>query len=758
MIPLPEQEGVNDIESLAERLIEGELPPEELLAELTGVREQQELETENRLDEIGQRLQGVAEEEVRNRALVEREWLENIRLYEGRYTEEQRAKFSKRGRSEAFANLIRVKCDFALARMSEMVAPTDDRNWDISPTPDPSMTAMMRVDDSPEAMQDPSKMQQQQNAQAIAQMADDQAKKMRRYMDDQLQECDYNAQLRKVLRDAVRLGTGVLKGPAVVGRTKSAWRHDKQTGAAVYVEEEDLAPVGLWVDPWDFFPEFAAPDVQQAEYVCERHRCNRKYLRKLAKQPGFSAKRINEVLEGNTRAYWLGLVSQIRGDVLQTPYKEGQYELWEYHGPLKAEEARLMGIDIPEGDNVSEVMACVFFVEGKVIKASLNIQPDEAMTYYTYTWRKRDGCIFGYGLPQDGAHSQEAANSAWRLVLDNAAMSAIPQIVINSRLLRPVDKSYTMHPGKQWELTEPNKTVNDAFGAFSVPANTQQLMQIFTFARELLDYETGISMLAQGQQGPNVTKTALGMSMLMNSASATLRMKVKEFDDEVTGPFIRNLYNWNMKFNPDEDAKGDYDIVPLGSSSLLVREQQTQGLMQMMQMAQLPMLAPWVKWDELFRASVQSMSINGDRFVKSKEEFAADQQKQAQQGPPPPTYAEQVALGKLQLDQQRMQQDAQIKQREMQLQEIDAQIEQFKAQVDMQDSQNDLLRQRQILQGDLIRMQNQRDIEMMKLAAQQNSQAADIQASLGMKQMDQEFDQKMFAAEALLKTQMGSGI
>ena len=753
MIPMPEQQGASDIESLAERLIEGELSPDVLMAELTGMREQQELETEAKLDEIGQRLQLLAEEEVRNRNGVEREWIDNIRVYEGKYTDEQRAKFKGRGRSEAFANLIRVKCDFAVARMSEMVAPTDDRNWDFSPTPDPELVSAMRVDDV-----EAEPTQEQQDAQAIMQEASDKAAKMRKYMDDQLQECDYNAQLRLVIRDAVRLGTGVLKGPAVLGRTKSAWRKDAQTGISVYVEEEDLAPIGAWVDPWDFFPEFAAASVSQAEYVFERHRCNRKYLRKLARQPGFSAKRLNEVLEGHTRSYWLGQVSQVRGSLISTPYKEGQYELWEYHGPLKAEEARLMGIDVPEGDNITEVMATVFFVEGKVVKASLNIQPDEAMTYYTYTWRKRDGCIFGYGLPQDGMDSQEAANSAWRMVLDNAAMSAIPQVVINSRLLRPVDKNYAMYPGKQWELTEPNKTVNDAFGTFAVPANTQQLMQIFTFARELLDYETGISMLTQGQQGPNVTKTALGMSMLMNSASAMLRQKVKEFDDEVTGPFIRNLYNWNMKFNPDEDAKGDYTIVPLGSSSLLVREQQTQGLMQMMQMAQLPMLAPWVKWDELFRAAVQSMSINGDRFVKTKDEYAKDMQQQAKQGPPPPTYAEQVAMGKLQLQQQQLALDAQIKEQEIALAQMDAEIERFKAEVDLQDSQNDLLRQRQIMQGDLLRLQNERDMMLMKLSADQNARSEEVQARFGLQQMDHEFDQRMFTAEAILKARTGSGV
>ena len=753
MIPMPEQQGASDIESLAERLIEGELSPDVLMAELTGMREQQELETEAKLDEIGQRLQLLAEEEVRNRNGVEREWVDNIRVYEGKYTDEQRAKFKGRGRSEAFANLIRVKCDFAVARMSEMVAPTDDRNWDFSPTPDPELVSAMRVDDV-----EAEPTQEQQDAQAIMQEASDKAAKMRKYMDDQLQECDYNAQLRLVIRDAVRLGIGVLKGPAVLGRTKSAWRKDAQTGISVYVEEEDLAPIGAWVDPWDFFPEFAAASVSQAEYVFERHRCNRKYLRKLARQPGFSAKRLNEVLEGHTRSYWLGQVSQVRGSLISTPYKEGQYELWEYHGPLKAEEARLMGIDVPEGDNITEVMATVFFVEGKVVKASLNIQPDEAMTYYTYTWRKRDGCIFGYGLPQDGMDSQEAANSAWRMVLDNAAMSAIPQVVINSRLLRPVDKNYAMYPGKQWELTEPNKTVNDAFGTFAVPANTQQLMQIFTFARELLDYETGISMLTQGQQGPNVTKTALGMSMLMNSASAMLRQKVKEFDDEVTGPFIRNLYNWNMKFNPDEAAKGDYTIVPLGSSSLLVREQQTQGLMQMMQMAQLPMLAPWVKWDELFRAAVQSMSINGDRFVKTKDEYAKDMQQQAKQGPPPPTYAEQVAMGKLQLQQQQMALDAQIKEQEIALAQMDAEIERFKAEVDLQDSQNDLLRQRQIMQGDLLRLQNERDMMLMKLSADQNARSEEVQARFGLQQMDHAFDQRMFTAEAILKARTGSGV
>lgn len=757
MIQNPAENGEVDVESLAEMLAEGELPPEEMLNELIGRREQDMLEKENRLDEIGQRLQLLAEETVRDRYGIETEWLENIRMYEGKYTDAQQAKFKARDRSQAFANLIRVKCDFAISRMCEMVAPTDDRNWDITHSPQPELIAAMRRDDVMEGP-DGQPVSVEDHAAQVLQEAADKAAKMRRYMDDQLTECEYNAQIRKVLRDSIRLGTGVLKGPSVIGRTKSAWRRDTATGTSVYVEEEDLTPIGTWVDPWDFFPEFAAPSPEQAEVIFERHRCNRKYLRKLAKQPGFSAKRLNDVLDGHTRSYWLGQVSQVRGDTLNSPYKDGQYELWEYHGPLKAEEARLMGIEIDEGDNITEVMACVFFVEGKVVKASLNIQPDEAVTYYTYNWRKRDGCIFGYGMPQDGAHSQEAANSAWRLVLDNAAMSAIPQVVINSRLLKPVDKNYTMYPGKQWEMTEPNKTVQEAFGTFNVPANMQGLLEIFTFARELLDYETGISMLAQGQQGPSVTKTALGMSMLMNSASATLRQKVKEFDDEITAPFISNLYNWNMKFNPDEDAKGDYTIVPLGSSSLLVREQQTQGLMQMMQMAQMPMLAPWVKWDELFRAAVQSMSINGDRFVKTKAEFEQDQKNQAKNGPPPPTYAEQVAMGNLKLKEQQLQLDAQLKAKELQLQEIDAQIEQFKAQVDAQDSQNDLERQRQILRGDMMRLQNERDMMLMQMAEDRNSQAAQIQAELGFKQMDHQFDQQMFSAEALLKARTGSGI
>ena len=239
MIQNPAENGEVDVESLAEMLAEGELPPEDMLNELIGRREQDMLEKENRLDEIGQRLQLLAEETVRDRYGIETEWLENIRMYEGKYTDAQQAKFKARDRSQAFANLIRVKCDFAISRMCEMVAPTDDRNWNITPTPRPELIAAMRRDDVMEGP-DGQPVSAEDHVAKVLQEASDKADKMRSYMDDQLTECEYNAQIRKVLRDSIRLGTGVLKGPSVIGRTKSAWRRDTATGTSVYVEEEDL--------------------------------------------------------------------------------------------------------------------------------------------------------------------------------------------------------------------------------------------------------------------------------------------------------------------------------------------------------------------------------------------------------------------------------------------------------------------------------------------------------------------------------------
>jgi len=123
---------------------------------------------------------------------------------------------------------------------------------------------------------------------------------------------------------------------------------------------------------------------------------------------------------------------------------------------------------------------------------------------------------------------------------------------------------------------------------------------------------------------------------LLNSSNVVLRRVVKSFDDDVTTPLITRFYDWNMQFNPKEEIKGDFEVDARGSSTLLVKETQTQALVTMMQLAESPVFGPLVKHAELFRKVAQAQHITPNDVIVSDEEIKAMEEAQAQQAEEPP--------------------------------------------------------------------------------------------------------------------------
>jgi hypothetical protein len=253
--------------------------------------------------------------------------------------------------------------------------------------------------------------------------------------------------------------------------------------------------------------------------------------------------------------------------------------------------------------------------------------------------------------------------------------------------------------------------------------------------------------------------------MLMNSASTPLRRKVKSHDNNITVPNLRRLYRWNMEYLDDEEIKGDYDVVPLGSSSLLVREQQVTGLVQLIQLAQSsPVLAPLTKFPELYRKAVEAMQINAEAAVKSDEELKMEMeqqaQQQAQQGAQgnPELLKMQVAQGKLQLEQQRLQLQQQELQMRAQDKQAQLQLETQKIQQQSQDSQNDLARAQISAQVSGQKIQSDRELTLAKMANDAKKTVQQIQAQLGVKKMELDNRNQLFNAEQRIKYTLGSGI
>jgi len=708
-----------------------ELTEIELLEEEARMHEAHEAfkrEMSARLQAFGGRLQDLAEEQVGQRREIENRWLEDIRQFSGKYDSATLSSIQAAKGSQAYVNITRSKCNSAEARLSDMLFPTDDRNWEILPTPVPELAESLNdqkqattPDGAPVFTPEGAPVQNRDMASGILEVAKERSRAMQDEMDDQLTEARYNIKCREVIKDAVRLGTGILKGPVVVGRTKRSWRPmDDGAGNQIHVIEvrEDIRPSVERVDPWNFFPDMSGAALEDAEFIFQRHLMGKKDLRALVKREGFLVDQIREVIEQEEPLYQntASHINDLRSINGVSARREGRYEVWEYHGPINKEDLRAAGCECSE-DALDEVEGIVWFVDGRVIKAAINPMESEARPYSVYSWEKDDSSIFGFGIPYLMRNAQRAINGAWRMSLDNAGLSVGPQIVVNPHVIKPADGDWNLAPKKVWQMTDRNRSVHEAFGSFEINSHLGELQAILQTAKSLADEETNLPVIAQGEQG-QYTRTATGMSLLMNSANVVTRRSVKNFDDDVTRTFLTRLYDWNMQNNEKPEIKGDYFVDARGSSALLAKETQAQNLIQLMSIA--PQYAGIIKIPELVRKTVQSMQLDAVALVASDEEVAQQQQSAQEQ---PQVSPEQEKL------------------------QMQTQIEQLKAQVAQEKNQIELMK-----------IQSDRELALAGMAADRDMKVTELQAKLGLEQMRAGTKHDLFNKEAQLKLATGQGI
>lgn len=650
-------------------------------------------------------------------------------------------------RSTVFIGMTRQKTNAAEARVADILLPTDDRNWGIQPTPEPQLQSMAG-DESP-AM-DPmtgqpavdsatgAPVRRKDVARAMMERARAKAKAMQTEIDDQLVECDYNGELRKVIHDAAVLGTGVIKGPVVTNRVRKAWTpYTDATGQTVHQIElvRELNPASFRVDPRNVFPDSGCGEtVHDGKGVYERQQLTAKQVRALAKQPGFMVEQLRKVLEEGPRR---SAVFQELKDEDQRDIARDTYELWEYWGEVEHEDLEAAGVEVGEKDSLRTVSACVVMINNTVVKAFLNPLEDGQIPYDFYVWEKVSGSVWGYGVPYLMRSQQKVLNAAWRQMMDNAGVSSGPQIVMNPNVIQPADKQWQVTGRKIWFATDDMDDVRKAFATFEFNSRQQELQAIIQMASELADIETGVPLLMQGEKGA-APDTVGGMQMLMNSASVVLRRLVKQFDDMVTKPHIRRYYDYNMLYNEDEEIKGDFSIDARGSSALLVRDIQNQAFLNLLAAGANPVYGMYLDTQKLFEKALQAQHVDPAEVFKSEEEIEQMREQQAQAvAQPAPDPRIEAAKLRAQTDLQRVQ-----AQNEGDLAEL---------QTRLAIKQADIAARREELAM-------QREMEMLKLANARNITLEQIKAQLADTAIRERGRKELFAAEQRLKLVAGSGI
>ena len=435
------------------------------------------------------------------------------------------------------------------------------------------------------------------------------AKKMEKKIHDQLEESNAKKQLRIAAFETALFGTGVMKGPFALDKEYPSWSEDGE-----YTPTIKTVPQTSSVSIWNFYPDPDANNMDEAEYVIERHKMSRSQIRALKRRPFFRSNAIDTAIEiGETysKEWW----EQVMEDADQETRSE-RFNVLEFWGYVDTEVLKDHDIDIPKDlQDQDQVSVNIWICNGQVLRLVMNPFTPAVLPYYAVPFEVNPYSFFGIGIAENMDDTQTLMNGFMRMSVDNAALSGNLLIEIDETNLMP-GQDLSIYPGKVFRRQggAPGQAI---FGT-KFPNVSNENMQMFDKARVLADESTGFPSFAHGQTGiSGVGRTASGISMLMSAANGSIRTVVKNVDDYLLGPLGRAFFHFNMQFDYDDEIKGDLEVKAEGTESLMANEVRSQRLMQFLGVVQNPVLAPFAKMDYIIREIAKSMDLDPDKLTNS---------------------------------------------------------------------------------------------------------------------------------------------
>ena len=446
------------------------------------------------------------------------------------------------------------------------------------------------------------------------------ARRLNKIVHDQLVDTSAVKEIRRSLFEQAMLGTGILKGPFNFYKKIHKWDIDEE-GQRVYTPFEKMVPRIGHVSCWNFYPDPSAVDAEDCEYVIERHRLNREQLRALKDLPLFDIAAINRILSMPATYEERYFEHTIYADNDPT-YNENRYEILEYWGTLDARAARNYGLDVPyDIDNISSVQINAWICRNEVLRVVLNPFTPARIPYQIFPYEKNPYQVFGIGVAENMEDAQLLMNGHMRMAIDNLALAGNLVFDVDEASLVP-GQNFDIYPGKIFRRQ--SGVTGTAINGLKFPNTAGENMQMYDKARQLADEETGIPSIMHGQTGVTGTgRTASGLSMILGSAGLNIKTVIKNIDDYLLRPLGEAFFQWNMQFNEKAEIfQGDLEIKPRGTVSVMMKEVRSQRLTMLLQTVSNPMLAPFMKIQNLIRELAISQDMDPEELVNDPDEAA----------------------------------------------------------------------------------------------------------------------------------------
>jgi len=570
------------------------------------------------LDNIGLALSKTRSDAINGRknSGIEDEWLEDEEFYEGIDDANRRELKAWRGKplgqqvildedqesqgSTVFLNITRAYVDSTAARMGDMMLPTDDRGWAIRPTPRPELSGLAdgkvpkAISESiNEASQDEAVRAEQttkavDQAKELMKTAKESAKKAETQIWDWHVESQFSAHNRRVIEDAAKVGTGVIKGPIPVKSSKLVFKD----GKLKLVEE--IKPASIRVFYRNLFPDPACgEDIHNGNFIWERDDITKAGIVKLIGSPGYINSQIMRVIaEGPMLAEGDYTTGDDNPGLGTSTYerRNNLFEIWYYHGAISTKE--LLAIDImSEKENIKFdddeefVHVQVTMINNRILKTTISHLANGEFPYDVMVWQRRLGMPWGIGIARQLRPAQRIIVGAMRHMMDNAGVAGGPMLYIDTQLVQAADGVNEVKPWKVFiaaddaDSTENSKT-KQAIEFLKAPMIQEELQNIIELGLTLAENITGLPLIMQGQTNQATPETLGGMMLQNYNASSILRRVARLYDDLVTTPHIRRYYKHILQYSKDDSLKGDFNIDARGSSALVEKDSANQALLQ----------------------------------------------------------------------------------------------------------------------------------------------------------------------------------
>lgn len=584
------------------------------------------------------------------------------------YTEDEKRKLAAIGvPSDLFEPVTEVRRNAALAQLKEIFSSSGQFPAKLSATSNPDVPGYVTARAFQKIVDEMAAFMQQvgpEISQAAAarfgfermdellraerEHASVEIQRLERFVRDDFEEGDFMDAFAQGVEYLTLYGTALWEGPVPCIR----WKNEYSDGEGRRIRRVAKPSVAFRaVNPLDVYP---APDQAGVEDgpLCIRVRVPSSELwlnakeakgREDAEAGVWFSDTINDLLAkyptGGVRLSWRDGEEknrEMRGGSSWTADSSCMMECISYYGQVRGSLLVHMGVTKAHdgkrisGEDFYEVNALVvddYCVYCRIINPCLG-RPVTKATFY-----EAADSFFGESIAHRLAGHQRILNGCLTALAVNVNMTAAPMVWVSdvSRLLDKSPNALKLAAGKVFAFKNPTSGVLQSsglpMGVLRVDSRISDILAVMNMSIKRTDDVSGIPSYTYGQ---NVTggagRTYSGLAMLTEAANRVMKMVIDCLDRNVIRRIVKMdayrlmLYDGRVKYT------GDVEVNPTGAMGLVLKQQEMQKVLQLMQMvAGNQVLVQFVGARglmELFRQVLETYDVrNIDRIIPSKEDL-----------------------------------------------------------------------------------------------------------------------------------------